>query len=270
MIVKPMLAASLKNSKDEEMTFSDLTYPLGASIKLDGIRCLRINGKTLSRSFKPIPNTYIQSQMNQLTIDNLDGELITYNANGSVRTFNEIQSDIMSEDGEPNFRFEIFDYVKDSLNKPYMKRISDLGVLHLPWFCSLIMPTIINNEIELLAYEEQAIADGHEGIMTRRLDGPYKCGRSTFKSQDLIKVKRFKDSEAIIIGFEEKLRNENEVTIDALGHTERSSAKAGLVPAGTLGNFLVRDMYTNIEFEIGTGIGLNDILKQKIWNDKAF
>ena len=272
-ISKPMLAASMENSKGEVMTFKDLTYPLGASIKLDGIRCLRIDGKTLSRSFKPIPNEYVQKCMANLP-DGLDGELVTYNTDGSVRTFSEIQGDIMSEDGEPNFRFEIFDYVKDSLDKTYAYRIADLIKLNgvngggLPSFCKLIVYELIMNEDELLAYETQAITAGHEGIMTRNLNGKYKCGRATFKSQDLIKIKRFKDSEAEIIGFEEKMHNANEATVDELGHTKRSSSKDGLRPANTLGTLLVRDIHTKLEFGIGTGKGLNDLLKKEIWTNQ--
>lgn len=265
-----MLSASMENSKGEEMTFADLAYPLGASLKLDGIRCLIVSGKVLSRSFKPIRNKFVQEQMKGLP-DGLDGELVTYNLDGSIKTFNEIQSDIMSEDGEPNFKFEIFDYVKNTLDRRYDDRISDLIRLYdsLPNFCSLVLPTIINNEAELLAFEEKALADGHEGIMTRNLKGPYKCGRATWKSQDLIKIKRFVDSEARIIGFEEKLSNQNEAEVDELGHTKRSSAKAGLVPANTLGTLLVADISSGVEFGIGTGIGLNEELKKEIWNNKS-
>lgn len=267
MIKKPMLAASMENSKGEQMTFSDLSYPLLASIKLDGIRCLRVNGQTLSRSFKQIPNKYVQATMSNL-LDGLDGELVTYNVDGSVRTFNEIQSDIMSEDGEPNFKFEVFDYVKDSLDKAYIDRIKDLLNLKLPNYCTLIIPEQINSTQELELYEENAIAQGHEGIMTRNPKGSYKCGRATFKSQDLIKVKRFVDSEAIIIGFEEKLRNENEAEVDELGHTKRSSAKAGLVPAGTLGTLLVRDVKDGREFGIGTYKGLKKEDLKEIWDNQ--
>lgn len=271
LIKKPMLAASMENSKGEPMSFSDLKYPVGGTIKLDGIRCERTGGLTLSRSFKPIPNKYIQKRMNELTIDDLDGELTTYNEDGSVRTFNEIQGDVMREDGEPNFRFQIFDYVKDDLNKGYFSRIQDLIAIQqqLPDFCELILPRLISNEAELLAYEEKAISEGHEGIMIRRVDGPYKCGRSTFKSQDLIKVKRFVDSEAVILGFEEKLNNENEATKDELGHTKRSSAKAGLVPAGTLGTLLVRDVHDGREFGIGTYKGLKKEDLQEIWDNRS-
>jgi DNA ligase-1 len=271
MIKKPMLAASMENSKGEKMTLKDLTYPLGASIKLDGIRCLRVDGKTLSRSFKPIPNEYIQRTMAELP-NGLDGELITYNDDGTRRTFSEIQGDIMSEDGEPNFKFEVFDFVYGdedyNLEMAYIQRIEDLKSIKLPDFCTKVLPTIILNEQELLAYEEKAIAEGHEGIMTRNLGGPYKCGRSTFKSQDLIKIKRFVDSEAIILGFEEKLNNENEATKDELGHTKRSSAKAGLVPADTLGTLLVRDIHDGREFGIGTYKGLKKEDLKEIWDNR--
>jgi DNA ligase-1 len=269
MIKKPMLAASMENSKGEKMSFKDLVYPLGASVKLDGIRCIREDGQTLSRSFKLIPNEYVQQQMQSIP-RGLDGELVTYNQDGTVRNFNQVQGDIMSEDGEPNFRFEIFDYVKDSLTKPYVERIEDLKEIAktLPSFCTLVLPTIVNNQEELAAFEEKAIADGHEGIMTRSLTGQYKCGRATFKSQDLIKVKRFVDSEAEIIGFEEKMRNENEATKDELGHTKRSSAKSGLVPAGTLGTLRVRDIHDGREFGIGTYKNMTHSDLKEIWDNR--
>jgi DNA ligase-1 len=259
----------MENSKGEQMSFKDLKYPLIASIKLDGIRCLRVNGQTLSRSFKPIPNKYVQKMMASLP-DGLDGELVTYNSDGSARTFNEVQSDIMSEDGEPNFKFEIFDYVKDTVDRRYDDRLADLNKLSnsLPSFCSLVVQVVINSVDELEQYEESVIAQGHEGVMTRSLNGPYKCGRATFKSQDLIKIKRFVDSEAVIIGFEEKLRNGNEAEVDELGHTKRSSAKAGLIPAGTLGTLLVRDIKDGREFGIGTYKGLKKEDLQEIWNNR--
>lgn len=270
MIKKPMLAASMENSKGDAMHFSDLAYPLAASLKLDGIRCLTIEGKALSRSFKEIPNKHIQKAMSGLP-SGLDGELVTLNADGTVKDFSHIQSDIMSEDGEPNFAFEIFDYVKDSLNKPYMSRVADLESWgqDMPNFCRLILPTIVHNATELSSYEEAAVRDGHEGIMTRKLDGPYKCGRSSFREQFLVKIKRFVDSEAEIIGFEEKFHNVNEAELDELGHTKRSSAKAGLVPANTLGTLMVKDIHDGREFGIGTGKGLDDHLRKTMWDNRG-
>lgn len=257
-----MLAASMEDSKGNPVTFAQLTYPLLASIKLDGIRCIRENHKTLSRKFKLIKNLYVQKKTKDLP-NGLDGELTVVGAE-----FNNTSSGIMSADGEPNFIYWIFDYVKDDLNKPYNERIKDLKALKLPKFCKKVIPKLIKNEQELREYEEQALADGHEGIMVRSLESPYKCGRSTFNQGFLIKIKRFVDSEAIILNLEEKMHNENEATKDELGHTKRSSAKDGLVPAGTLGTLIVRDIHDNREFRIGTGVGLDDKLRQAIWDDQ--
>lgn len=270
MLKKPMLAASMENSRGDTMSFKDLSYPLAASIKLDGIRCLRVNGKSLSRSFKEIPNRHIQCTMSSLP-DGLDGELTTHSNDGTLRQFSQIQSDIMSEDGEPNFRFQIFDYVKDDIQKPYMLRIQDLTewAKEMPSYCQLVLPSVISGEADLLKYEEAALSQGHEGIMTRKLDGPYKCGRSSFREQFLVKIKRFVDSEAEIVGFEERLHNVNEATLDELGHTKRSSAKDGLVPANTLGTLLVRDVHDGREFGIGTGKGLDDSLRKTMWINKS-
>lgn len=266
MIKKPMLAASMEDSKGNPVTFEDLKYPLFASIKLDGIRALKVNGQVLSRSFKPIPNTHIQAMMTSLP-DGLDGELVVVG-----EEFAGTSSAVMSRDGTPNFQFQIFDYVKDDLNKPFSQRLVDLEQLKssgiLPDFCVIVKQVIVNSANELSKFEEIAISEGHEGVMIRKPDSPYKCGRSSFREGYLIKIKRFIDSEAEIIGFEERMKNENEATIDELGYTKRSSAKDGLVPANTLGTLIVRDIHDGREFGIGTGKGLDDVLRKTIWDNK--
>jgi DNA ligase-1 len=269
MIKKPMLAASMENSRGDKMSLCDLKYPLIASVKLDGIRCLRLGGKSLSRSFKEIPNLFIQEKMSSLP-DGLDGELITLEKDGSIKDFSKIQSDVMSENGEPNFVFQIFDFVSSDLEKPYVDRIKDLEqwAANKPDYCEIVDSMLVANEKELQEFENKSIQDGHEGVMIRSLNGPYKCGRSSFKEQFLVKIKRFVDSEAEIMGLEERLHNYNEATLDELGHTKRSSAKSGLVPANTLGTILVRDIHDGREFGIGTGRGLDDALRKTIWENK--
>lgn len=54
---KPLLACNADLSK--------VRYPVYVSPKLDGIRCIVINGIAMSRSMKPIPNRYIQSQISE-------------------------------------------------------------------------------------------------------------------------------------------------------------------------------------------------------------
>jgi DNA ligase-1 len=108
--------------------------------------------------------------------------------------------------------------------------------------------------------------EGFEGAIIRSKYGIYKCGRSTLKQGILLKFKRSKDSEAIIVGFIEKEHNLNTAKKDAFGNIKRSSHKAGKVAANTLGALVVKDVNTGIEFNVGTGF--NDKLRALIWKNR--
>jgi DNA ligase-1 len=51
---------------------------------------------------------------------------------------------------------------------------------------------------------------------------------------------------------------------NALGRTERSTAKDGLVGAKTLGGMVVRDLITGVEFGIGSGFTADE--RVDYWN----
>jgi DNA ligase-1 len=243
---------------------NNLQFPVLATPKLDGIRCLIINGRALSRKFIEIPNKYIQQKLSQLP-DGFDGEIICPN-----KTFNETQSLVMSEDGEPEFAYFVFDWVKDSINTPYQQRVEqyiskvkELGIKNVV----SLEPMMVKNINDLNVTEEVWISAGYEGVMVRSINSPYKCGRSTVKEQYLLKIKRFEDSEATIISFNEKMINNNEATIDELGNTKRSSHKENLIPANTLGSITVKDINTDVVFDIGTGF--NDEQRKLIWEQRS-
>lgn len=252
MIQKPMLAVAIEDIKT-------LRYPVMCSPKLDGIRCLVVNGQPLSRKFKDIPNNYVRNRLKQdLAGLTLDGELMLVG-----RPFNEISSAIMSEDGAPDFRYHIFDYLSTSDKEPFSERYKKLTQLSLPEYCTVVDHLVVSSPEELLNYEASAIASSYEGVMVRSLSSPYKNGRSTLREGFLLKLKQFSDSEARILAFEEKMHNNNEATIDELGHTKRSTHKENMVPADTLGAFVVKDLYSNMEFRVATG--LDDLLRKQIW-----
>ena len=81
-----------------------------------------------------------------------------------------------------------------------------------------------------------------------------------------MKLKRFVDSEAMILGFSELMHNENEAEVNELGYTKRSHKKEGMVASGLLGAFGVRDIVTNVEFDVASG--LDEELKKEIWDNK--
>lgn len=228
---------------------STLVYPVYASPKLDGIRCIiNEDGVAVSRKLKPIPNEYVRSCLDGLPCG-LDGELMVDGG------FNSVQSAIMSRDGTPDFTFWVFDWwgIPGGYGARY-KRIQDSIGIEMCRHAQTLDHRIICSDDELLEFEQKCLEHGFEGAMVRDPDGPYKFGRSTTKQAILLKIKRFETEEATVIGWAERMHNANELQTDELGHAKRSSAKAGKVSAGDMGALQCR---TPDGAEFGIGIPAN-------------
>ena len=248
--MKPMLAC--------EADLSKLKFPALASPKLDGVRALVRDGVVLSRSIKPIPNRHVQLMFGRPELEGLDGELILGDPT-HPEAYRRTVSAVMSIEGEPDVDFHVFD--RWDRDYPYNEVALSYG-LTIPVFSTLILTMD-----ELEEYEVALLDKGYEGVMLRDPQSPYKFGRSTAKEGYLLKLKRFADSEAEIIGFEELMHNQNEATINETGHHERSTKQDGLLPADTLGALIVRDIPSGVEFKIGTGFTAAE--RQKFWNLRA-
>lgn len=253
-LTQPMLACT-----DIPCLETQVRYPCFIQPKLDGIRCIAINGQAYSRKMKLIPNQFIQDTFKRLNLHGLDGELMVRG------DFNKVQSAVMSQEGEPDFYYVVYD--KWDSPEPYDIRFCD-AVQELWRVNSKYVVGIDNSTAEdgtqamhMLNYY---IKYGYEGAMLRSFKSPYKQGRSTFKEGYLLKLKKFLDDEAVVIGFEERLHNKNEQERDERGYAKRSSKKEGMVGANTLGSLIVK--WNGIEF--GVGSGFNDIQRKEIWDNK--
>ena len=230
-----------------------IKFPVLASPKLDGIRCLILSGVVVGRSLKPIPNKHVQQQLgNRPMLEGLDGELVV-GAPAGEGVFQRTSSGVMSIEGAPDFTFHVFD--TQLTEGVFTRRLQQAfhQTEYFPRLCRPVEHVLLASPEELEEYERRQVEAGYEGVMLRDPHGPYKHGRSTPKEGWLLKVKRFQDSEAVILGFTELMHNANEATTNALGKKERSSRKAGLVGKGCLGAMTVRDAKTGIEFDLGTG-----------------
>lgn len=244
--MKPMLAATTDGK--------NLRYPLLASPKLDGIRALVIGGVVMSRSMKPIPNLWAQKCFGRPEFNNLDGELIVGDPVDKL-VFNTTSSAMMTIKGSPQVVFHLFDDFSDP-SLGFSKRLASASRRHAKLRygpVELVDHEIIYNEMELQMYEENVLMSGYEGVMTRDPDGGYKEGRSTLKQEWLLKLKRFADGEAEIIGMTELMHNANEAKLNELGHKARSSHRSGMVGKNAMGSLIVRDLVSKVTFEIGTG-----------------
>lgn len=259
MTFKPTLAVNAD--------FSKIKYPVYASPKLDGIRCSIVNGQALSRTLKPIPNKHINKCLSNPLFDGLDGELVIGSPT-SKTCYTDSVSGVMRHDGYPAFTYYIFDMhtvggeFKDRLHvmeNMYFLVDKDTSI-------QMLEQVLLLTESDMLEYEAKCVADGYEGIILRSPTAPYKHGRSTVNEGYLLKVKRFADSEAEIIGFEEEMFNDNPTFTNELGRTARSTNQDGLLGKDRLGAFAVRDLVTGIEFNIGTGFTAAQ--REEFWVDR--
>lgn len=252
MIREPMLAASTVPDLHTEVK-----YPCYIQPKLDGIRCIAIDGVAYSRKMKPIPNKFIQKFFADNYLNGFDGELMVYG------DFNDVQSGVMSIDGEPDFYYVVYDYWVS--NKRYRERMKqmELNIIHSKHI-TMIETVEVDTPEEAEKCLSMFVAAGYEGGILRSMDGEYKQGRSTFKEGYLLKLKKFYDDEAVIVGYEEKLTNTNTKEVDERGKAKRSSKKEGMVAAGTLGSLIVE--WKGKQFNIGSGF--TDSQRQDIWDNR--
>lgn len=261
---KPLLAAAL-----EEKDFGKLKFPLYASVKLDGIRVLVIDGVVYSRSLKPIRSKVVQELFGKKELNGLDGEIL-YGAWNDPEVFNKTTQAVMSTELPEGFDRDLITFVAfDITDKDMDFGARRLAVLVYDSFKQLVALNQhrVESLEELLSFETVALDSGFEGVMLRSPEGKYKQGRSTLKEQILMKLKRFQDDEAIVVGFEEKMHNTNEAKKDNLGHTERSTSKEGLVPAGTLGALQV-ELFKDRSVSFNIGTGFDDKWRKEIWDNQ--
>ena len=251
-LLRPQLASS-----EIPDIYTQVTYPKIIQPKLDGIACLAVNGVAMSRTMKPIPNKFIQAYFKEHDLHGLHGELMIKG------DFNDVQSGVMRIEGEPDFYYVVYD--RWDSDKPYNRRIATI-TNWLPFTGQLraIRTDIVNSPEECEIALERFLMEGYEGAMLRDPDSLYKQGRHTLKSQALMKLKKFFDDEAVIIGFEEKMHNENEKTTDERGYSKRPHKLEGMVPANTLGALVVK--WKDVEFKIGSGY--NDAQRKEIWDNR--
>lgn len=231
---KPMLASTLETDKIER---SLLKAPLLISPKLDGIRAVIRDSTVLGRSLKPIPNRHVQSILSNSPIEHYDGELVVgLPTNPTVYT--DTYSGVMRIDGVPDFTFWVFDHFED-LSRPYIDRYQALK----PTQQVRVLPQkMVKTLDDILEYEAVFLEQGFEGAMLRRLDAPYKVGRATAASLDLMKIKREQDDESLILAIYPAYENQNESFVNELGQTDRSSHQENKVAMEMAGGFeLVKD-----------------------------
>jgi len=163
---RPMLSGKAPDD------LSTLNYPLAVSPKLDGFRCIVIDGVAMSRNLKPIRNEYAQELFGRHEYNGYDGELIVGDPTAKD-CFNVTSSGVTSREGEPDVRLFVFDncFHSDYWAERFASvNMNDNVIVHLHEVC--------HNHNELLRFEEEYLEQGYEGLMIRALNGPMKSEAS--------------------------------------------------------------------------------------------
>lgn len=225
-MIAPMLAANAR--------CATVRYPVLASPKLDGVRALVVDGVLRSRSGKPIPNRHAQALFGRAQLNGLDGELIVGAAHGPG-VFARTTAGVMSAGGAPDVTFHVFDDY--TCHGAFAARLAaaHARIQHAAG-CVAVPHTTLRTARSLAAYESRCVKDGYEGVMLRAPAATYKHGRSTAQDGGLLKLKRYADAEAIILG--------------AVEMTPPGSAM--------LGALRVQDRHTGAQFHVGTGFSADD------------
>lgn len=249
----PMLAGRVQRD-------SDIRWPKLGSLKIDGYRAVYAGGEFFARSGKLHQAPAIRALARELQKrglpDGLDGELTV-----PGKDFNEAGGLLRREDYDGPLRFQVFELMHPGLNA--QERFQFLSALSgkFPENVSLLDQVWLKSLEEMQSFENDALAAGAEGIVLKEPLAKYKHGRGTPKDQIMLKIKRFRSAEALVLGVEPRMHNTNEEERTPLGYAERSTAKDGLVPTDVLGKLHVIGLngpWKNVRFSIGNFDGLTD------------
>lgn len=243
--MKPQLA--------EDAHLELVRFPVLAQPKIDGVRALNLNGTLTGRSLKPFPGFGVTDYFSQPEFHGFDGEMTLGDSpngdrlcaltTGALARFEDVLE-------MADLHWWVFDYLTPGYSSlHYADRlaaaVSRVMRLNHPRV-HFVPTTVCQTKEELYWIIQNNSEQGYEGTIIRNPKGLYKEGRATKKGQELWRVKPWADAEMLVTGITEGAVNTNEAKKNALGRTERSSSKEGLVPNGQVGSIqgiLIDDVF---------------------------
>lgn len=259
MSIKPQLA--------EDAQLDKVAFPCFVQPKIDGVRAMNLTGTLTGRSMDPFKGFGITEYFSKPEFIGLDGEMTLGNVPNSKERLCSLTTGAMGRfkgvSEMPDLHWFVFDYVTpETIHLDYRERYQRLHfkVTNLNHSrIHLVNLAHVGSRLLLDRLIDEHSDTGFEGSIIRNPRSIYKPGRSTLEGQ-LWRVKPWGDFEILITGITEGQRNENEAKKNTLGRTERSSAKAGMVPNGMVGSIQgtlvadVKDHQGNIIFRKGLEI----------------
>ena len=245
----PMLASDAVEEK--------IVFPCAIQPKVDGVRGLNMGHGLTARSLKKHANIHTTNFFSMAAFVGFDGELAaeheTHPALCRLTT-----SAVSTITGQPWLKWHLFDYlVPETRGLTYTarhlaltNRVQEIQEKHpeIAQHIRVIPYVIVHSLAELLHWDAVWLKMGYEGTIIRKPEGLHKQGRSTVREGGLLRIKRFIDAEAKVLGLTEGEANNNEAQTNELGKTFRSSHQENKVGNGMIGSMqceLIADVLHN-------------------------
>ena len=245
----------MKPQLSEDAILEKVQFPCIVQPKIDGVRALNLTGQLTGRSMDPFAGFGITDYFSQRDFRGLDGEMVLGNDPACRERLCSLTTGAMGRFKDvtemADLHWWVFDYLPDP-SLPYRSRYTllEMKVKELRHPRIHIVPLIhVKSMSELQFHINDFGEKGYEGTIVRNPNAPYKQGRATQKGQELWRVKPWADFEILVTGITEGQMNMNEAKKNTLGRTERSSAKAGMVPnkqVGSIQGTLLKDFFDPI------------------------
>jgi len=190
--LRPMLAEMCHDVRE---LLKESGQPLGLEYKFDGARVqihvqgdvVRIFSRRLSDVTESLPDVVdqVKSCLRGVREAVLDGEAVAVDEEGRPLPFQELLRrfrrirNVLEESERIPLKLWIFDVLYldgvDLLDQPYRVRRKKLEEIVDRQY---LTPMIITSDPdEVVKFLERAIREGHEGLMIKKLDSPYRPGR---------------------------------------------------------------------------------------------
>jgi len=204
--VRPMLAGTAPDVADG---VAKIDGELAVDTKLDGIRIqvhkhgdeVSVFTRSLEEISARLPEVVAATRSLSATDLILDGEAIALDETGRPRPFQETASTTSTKAGATGiqpFFFDLLLHEADSMiEAPTRERLSVLDTAvpeHLR-----VRRLVTSSAEEAQEFFDQAIADGQEGVILKRLDAPYDAGR---RGSAWVKVKPRHTLDLVVLAVE--------------------------------------------------------------------
>jgi DNA ligase-1 len=239
--------------------------------KVDGVRGMNLGDGLTGRSLKAHANVHTTNFFSMSAFRYFDGEMAAESETNPALC-RLTTSALNTIEGEPWIMWWIFDYLHpDVVSLPYEKRYHALKLRYWEIYQSApelaahlrVMPCEwVHDVVKLQELRVLHTEAGFEGSILRDPNGMYKHGRSTVREGGLLRIKDFVEEEAVVYAIQQGQQNGNEAKINALGHTERSTHKANMIPNGMVGALLCKCLKTGADITVAAGSMPHDLRKR--------